>query len=315
MSEHITHVAVLEDCARLALHSPDISDAIKIALRKELPFAALASTARSGDRYTIPLLRDCRDKWETRRPGGFVEEKLAFVLGWRCHNAADRHFKPIYRLVEPEHYEGAAGDGDIDMAEPSDVRIYHDIVVFREVYGGGRHGGFHPSLVDYRLESHPAAGTVDSAATEDVFGGLWQRSLLALHAFSLTEKDPDAWAEKALAAYQPYTVDLRRYAQGYYSPDPESMRRFITNNNFYDRTDPLIALARSLQRGAADPSIDMQTALRAAATQSQYAQTILKGYNYLAAASDYFLHRIEEPELRLRFDLDKPHIPVTNREG
>jgi hypothetical protein len=33
-----------------------------------------------------------------------VEEKLAFLLGWRTHQAADRRFKPVYRQLQPEHY-------------------------------------------------------------------------------------------------------------------------------------------------------------------------------------------------------------------
>jgi hypothetical protein len=308
MSEHITHVAVFEDCMRLALRSNEIAEPLKISLRNYPGLARFTSIARGGDGLAIELIRNCRERWETRRPGDFVEETLSYVIGWRCHNAADRHFKPIYRVVEAERYEGERG-GDIDMAGPGESRIYHDIVVFREVYQCGAEPGWPAALLDYRMESHPASDAVSPLVLEDLLGGLLQSTLLETQSFLGKTGDVDAWFDELLDSYQPFTVDLKRYAEAYYSPELEEMRRFIIENNFYDRSDPLIQLARSIQLGSPDTSIDLGRAVEAAANQSQYAQAVRKAYNHLVASSEYFLHRIDEKQLRLRLDLDKPHVP------
>ena len=52
MSENITHTAVTDDCARLALDSPAICDAFKLCLREHLEIARLGGVTRSGDRFT-----------------------------------------------------------------------------------------------------------------------------------------------------------------------------------------------------------------------------------------------------------------------
>ena len=284
-----------------------MAEPIRVSLTKHLEVACLSSITRGGDAHTLKLLRECRDELAHRREGDFVEQKLAFLLGWRGHNAADRHFKPIYRLVEPEAYENAGAE-DPDVFRPSDVRIYHDVVIFREVYDCGRSGRFPTALLDYRLESHPGFQAVNVEQVSDLLSGLWLRSLLEVQSFVRTEENLDVWIKRTLDRYLPFGVDIVRYADAYFRPDNDKMRRFIVDNNFYDRTDPLIVLARSIQHGKPDRTIDLDKAVEAAATQSQYAQTIRKGYLYLVATSEYLEGRIDEEELGRLFDLDKPHV-------
>lgn len=310
MSEYITHTAVFEDCGRLALSSPAICGPFKTVLKKYWDIASLGTLTRSGDRYTVELLAYCRDRWSSRRDGDFLEEKLAYVLGWRCHNAADRHFKPIYREVQPEHYQNEAQQrGDPDERDVSDVRIYHDIIVFREVYDNGRRKGSPVSahLLEDDLGSHPAAEAVAVAPMESAIGGVIQRTLLGLQSFASRERDPERWLERFHKQLQDYYVDVHRYARAFAEPQPDYLRRFILENRFYDARDPLIRLARALQRGTAPPAIALDAALEDAKGQSQYAQTIRQGYLYLLASSEFFERRIAEPELRQRLDLGTAH--------
>ena len=308
MSEYITHTAVFEDCARLSLSSSGICAPFKTVLKKFWDIASLGTLTRSGDKYTVQLLSYCRDGWAGRRDGDFLEEKLAYVLGWRCHNAADRHFKPIYREVEPEHYKNEAGQRDPDERDVSDVRIYHDIIVFREVYDCGRrpHSPVSPFLLD-NLGGHPAAAAVAVAPVEAALGGVVQRTLLGLQAFTARETNPDKWLARFQKQLQDYYVDVHRYARAEEQAEPDFLRRFILDNRFYDRRDPLIRLARALQAGTARPAIALDAALEQAQKQSQYAQTIRQGYLYLAASSEFFERKIDEQELRQRLDLGTAH--------
>jgi hypothetical protein len=308
MSEYITHTAVFEDCGRLALDSPGICAAFKLVLNKYWDIASLGTLTRSGDRYTVELLKYCRERWATRRAGDFLEEKLAYVVGWRCHNAADRHFKPIYREVEPEHYKNEAGGRDPDERDVSDVRIYHDVIVFREVYDCGRKRGspISPFLLQDNLGGHPAAAALSVAPAEAAMGGVVQRTLLGLQGFAKGETDSARWLNRFQKQLQDYYVDVHRYARAVEQPDADFLRRFILDNRFYDRRDPLIRMARALQAGKPAGG-DLKAALDQAEHQSQYAQTIRQGYLYLAAASEFFEGKIEEPELRRRLDLGTLH--------
>lgn len=304
MSEHITHIVVQDDCVRLARHSPAICDAFKLCLTKHADIARMGAITRSGDKFTVKLLREARARWATRKDGDLVEEKLAFVLGWRCHLAADRQFKPVYRQVDTEHYAA-------NRPSPSDASIYHDVIVFREVYGDGTQEPFSPASLDYRLESHPAARTLNVARTEDMMQAMWQRSLLGLQAFTTRENNADTWQRLFFARLEPFEVDVDRYAKAYQHTSPDRMRRFIVDNNFYHAADPIIALARSIQRGQMDRTIKLDEAVKAAATQSQYAQALRRGYLYLIAANEFFEGRIDEAELKSRSDLGKPHLPAS----
>lgn len=309
MSEYITHTAVFEDCARLSVMSPSVCEPFKTVLKKYWDIASLGTLTRSGDKYTVQLLDYCRNQWSNRRKGDYLEEKLAYVLGWRCHNAADRHFKPIYREVEPEHYKNEAQQsGDPDERDVSDVRIYHDVVVFREVYDFGRRTpGISPFLVQDNLDGHPAAASVAVAPLETAIGGVMQRTLLHLQSFTANEKSGEAWLARFKKQLQDYYVDIHRYARETEAPRTDYLRRFDLENRLYDRRDGLIRIARALQSGTSHSEIDFAQALEQAKTQSQYAQTLRQGYSYLLASSEFFERKIDEGELRQRLDLGTAH--------
>lgn len=294
MSEHITHTAVMDDGARLAIHSPEICADFKAVLRDKMAICRYTAMTRSGDMFTVRLLRGLRDHWPKRRAGDLSEDKLAFVLGWRCHLAADRTFKPVYRQLQPEYYL----KGDDERGGASDVSVYHDVVVFREVYDSGRAEPFSGSALDFRLETHPCFRTLPVNALERLVLPLWQQELLRIQ----TQKDT--------AHLQANRIDVMRYARAFHSPDPDKLRRYILEPNFYDPRDLLIALARSIQRGSPRKDIDLKQALAAAPRQSQYGQALERAYRYLHAASEYFLGRIDERELEARCDVGKPHVPA-----
>ncbi|HBY58866.1 MAG TPA: hypothetical protein DEH78_03535 [Solibacterales bacterium] len=303
MSEHITHVAVFEDCCRLALHSGRLAGPFRTVLNKHWDFARFGSTSRSGDRFSIAILKYCRENWPDG--GKNVEEKLAFVVAWRCHQAADRRFKPVYREVEPEHY--AKPNADNEFGAPSESRVLHDVVVYREVYGSGQYPPFMRGLLDDRLHSLAGAQALDYDATFAALGGVWQRTLQQQHPERTAGGFVEATA-KAPGRFQRYYVDVQRYAEMFANPDADFMRRFIVEPNFYDRRDPLIALARALQRKEPLPAVPFEKAYALAADQSQYAQSLRMGLRYVFAASDFFEGKISEAETNKLFDLDRNHL-------
>ena len=302
MSENITHMAVYEDSARLALHSPHVCAAFKETLEKHWEIGRLGSVTRSGDKSTVHLLNLARSKWKTRRPEDHIDERLAYLLGWRGHLAADRTFKPVYRQLNKEHYLK-------DLYGVNDCTIYHDVTIFREVYKSGKAHPFRESSLDYRLETHPAGQALPAHVLQDLCGAQIQRQLIELQSFLTDDSDFDAWLDLVFARLEPYTVELNRYADAYHNTDPEKLYRFIIRPNFYDREDPLIRLARGIQDGEIPQDIDIDAALSAADAGSQYAQALKLGHQFLAAASAYFEGRIDEATLRERSRIGKPHVP------
>jgi hypothetical protein len=275
MSENITHTAVTDDCARLAIYSPTICAPFKEVLAQHLDIARLGGVTRSGGKFVVSLLGRYREAWSEDEPDTLLAQKLAFVLGWLCHRAADLQMKPIFRAV----------DGDCSES-PTDCSVYHDVFLFRTVYAAGEGEPYAPGIL-----------SLEAGDLEDALRSLWQRALVGMHTFIPDQQDIEGWLERLFETRQQFYVDLERYAGAFAHPDPDKVRRFLDEVNFYHDRDPLIQLARSIQAGTPETGIDLRSALDAAATQSQYAQALRRGYHYLEAASGYFTGQLDEAAL------------------
>lgn len=301
MSEHITHVAVFEDSTRIGLSTGRLPKAFHLVLDKYWDLARFSSATRSGDRHSIPLLKFLKEKWPARKPGDFVEEKLAFLLGWRTHQAADRRFKPVYRQLQPEHY---AKEANPDTSAPSDVSVLHDAVVYREVYGNGEYPPYPPGLLEDRMASFAGSKALDASATLDLFGSVFQRSLLELHPANQTP-------ETAPKAFQKFYVDIQRYSEKWAAADPRETLNYIYGPNFYDPGDPLIQLARALQRKLPPPPVAFDQAYEAAKNGSQYAQSVRISKLLPPNAGEEASSAPKRRKLMLKLDLDMKRHPFS----
>ncbi|MFW6161822.1 MAG: hypothetical protein ACODAJ_03580 [Planctomycetota bacterium] len=280
MSEGITHTAVVDDCARLAVHAPDMCGAVKLCLAEHRDVARLGGITRHGDRHTVGLLTSLRDRWPPGEDTSLAP-KLAFVLGWLAHRAADRQMKPLFRRLDPDC-----------PRSPTDCSVYHDVCVLGEVYGPGTR--FPPELLG------------DPHAAEDALCAAWQRMLLRMHTFIPDDQAVESWLDQVIALRQRLRVDLRRYAEALARPDPEKVRRFLTEPCFYHAADPLLLLARALQRDEAPP-MGLTEAL-AAEPRSHYARAVRRAYGYVQAASAFFDREVDEGELRHRLEIGRPEL-------
>jgi len=305
MSEYIGHIIVAQDSMRLARRWGAITSAFKQAIAAAPDAVHLGSATRIGNRFLDSILLDLRDRWS---PDATEDDltRLAFVLGWVTHQAADGFFKPVYEQQQPEHY--AEG-----RPEPSDVRIYHDIVLFHAAAGSGRVEPFHPALLDLRLEQDPAARALSVTETEDLVGLRWQRDLLGL--IGALDAD-DTTFEDRLDAFliylEPTYVELARYARAAHRPDPTHLRRFVHDVRFYDPADPLIERARATQqnRNEKDVDDDLTLALDAAETDgSLYARVLALNLRFLHTASRVFEGHAGRDALRPILDAQPGPMP------
>ena len=294
MSETVTHTAVLDDCFRLMMASDEICDTFKEIGRDLWDFAQLGCITRSGDRFTVKLLTSFRERWDARKPGDKLEPKLAYVLGWLAHRAADRQMKPVFREADPNSGQS-----------PTDCSIYHDAFLYREIYACGKEKPYNPSTLEVNMESLPGAQGIDLPAAETFFRTLMQRTLLAMHTFIPARDDIEPWLENVFNLQQRFYVGIERYADAVYRPDPDKIRRFIAETNFYDPADPIIVAVRRLHRKEAVTPAQVREAAEAGAA-SHYAQAVKMGFGYIRAASEFFTGDMTPEDLKPRLDIGKP---------
>ena len=225
-------------------------------------------------------------------------------MGWTAHRAADRYFKPLYATLNADY--------DDDVLEfPAPIRIYHDVILYQEVMNHGRAEPVMPGLLDFAMESHPAAGAVSTALTESLVDSHLQRTLVALH----SPLDPDVQFDTRLDRFferlEPLYVDIDRYARYYHQPDLDALRRFILDPNFYNADDLLIRLARSAQHGRPDDGIDLNEAMaQAHETGSQYAKCLWLSLRFTEACSAYYEGHIDGQTLDDAFNLRLPTVQL-----
>jgi hypothetical protein len=295
MSENVTHTAVVEDCFNLMLASERICSAFKEAGRDHIRFIQFGSVTRSGDKFTVNLLDKYRSIWDTNKEKDRLGYKLAFVLGWLCHRAADRQMKVVFREAEPESREF-----------PTDCSIYHDAFIFRKLYDGNGNTPFpyRTAHFERQLESLSAAAVVDVNGVTDAYRSIWQQSLLGLQTFIPQTEDREGWLSKLHAKHQEQVIHLDRYAEAVVTPIPSKTQRFIIETNFYNSEDAILQLCEELRNGVEPTQKEIDEAFEAEPT-SHYAHAVRMGFGYLMSASSYFTGAIDEGTLKDQLDVGK----------
>ena len=293
MSENITHTAVVDDCLRLMLASDTICAPFKQAARENLSMAHLGCMTRAGDRCNPGLLETFRDRWEGRDPADHLEAKLAFVLGWLCHRAADRQMKPIFRRFHPP---GSRKE------TPTECSVYHDAYIFQTVYSCGKEPPYHPAMFGASFTELRKNVNVDSI--QSLLHVLLRRSLIEMHTLIPDDQNPEVWIDRLFTRQQDFYVNLQRYDDAINNPYPEKVRRYIIDDKFYDPTESIISLARKVQHGERVAVAEVTCAVNEE-VRSHYAQALATGYRYLQAASDYFSTDMALDDLKIKLDIGK----------
>ena len=296
MSEYLAHAAVYDDARRLALRDDRLPEAFHGALRAHPTYGRTGSITRGMFYHVVPLLDRVREAWTPENES--AAQRLAFALGWISHRAADRHIKAMALVTDPAFYEPFESGVGISLP-----RMWHDLVLYDEVYDGGRDGVMPAHLFDRDAGGHPAAAAFDVATLEPVVQGEWAGELAALHG-GVGEGGagflPDRF-DAFLEARPEYYVPLGDYADRIERPFREERQRFVRTAHFYDADDPIIALARAPEgEGGA------VAAARAAVgpASSQYAVILERSLVYYDAAAAYWRGETSTDEVRDALDFN-----------
>jgi hypothetical protein len=259
-------------------------------VKKQYDSGLMTSGTRGNHIFAVPILEKYKDQWDQVKDDQEAQMQLSGSIGWISHRAADRQMKPTWRTKVAE---------DPDFPD-TEMQIYHDSVTFREVYAGGSVSTLSPlefvtpHTLEKGMASHPAGGMLNTTKVEELFTYLWQKEFVELHSFHKNGPDVGKWVDHFVEYHQEFTEDLRIYIEAFNNPDPAKMESYVDGINYYNASDPVIQWVRGIQLGKDVSDIDLDQALEKAAGQSQYAQALLKGYNYLMDASEYFMNRLEK---------------------
>ncbi len=297
MSEHITHLAVAEDSARVVCQHPDFNSDMQDCILRYPHILRLGSVTRSGDTFILPSLTKWRKNWQMNEISG---RKMAYILGWAGHLAGDRTFKPVFRITDLAYYvRGFPG--------PSHASIYHDAVTFDEVYAGGKDQPFHPAILRPDMSGHPAADFIPVNRMETALSSSFAAQLGSKKAF--LPQTADNWEgdwKKMEDERQRFYVGIDRYTEARHQAHPNRMRQYIIDPKFYNPEDPIIKIARAVQRKE-KPPVSLEEALIGTDQQSLYAQSLKLGYDFMKTCSDYFEKKISLDQAKVNFRIGQPH--------
>ncbi len=284
---HLTMIALTDDCVWLAINSPGIAAPLKESLTKHTDVTHLGGLMPAGEGKIFELLSKGREGWAARTEKDQISTRLALAAGWLIQQAVRQELAPLYN--------SAKGEQDL-----IDCRVYQDVTLLREMSFSEQES----RTAKHSFEITPAVKRVDAKEFDDFFQALGPRMQIRLHTFEPDEENIDIWLPRLFAWRKEQLETGQRYAEAYRTPDPNKVRRFITDSNFYDRTDALIRLARSLQRGNLSGTGEVQSALTSPhAQRCHYARSLEIAYQRLQAASDYFTRTINEPQLKMRLGI------------
>ena len=296
MSDMLTHWAVFEDCRRLSLPDERLDVFLKGCMDSECELGRLGALSRAGAVFVPHVLRSEKAVMQRDGRDAVNARKLAYALGGITHYPADIMMKPLAKKKarvdwHAEHVR-MKRDGRKTDSPAREVSAYYDTHVFRKVYLAGREEPFNRFLL--------ASNNTDPGKELEAFVcSLFQRALLSSHTLAPDKQNLDEWLDNLLERVQPLYIDIETFVEVFLSPDPEKMRAYGVEDEFYLESDPAIVLARRVQNGEDVPAAERVAALDESVNTSGYARAVCIGMQRLVEASAFWTgERAGPPDIR-----------------
>ena len=301
MSEYLVHVAIMEDCFNILLQTQRVCPELKGVIEAHRDFGEAASTTMSGDTYTVLLMEDLRKRWANRTPDDMLENKLAFVLGWVSHRAADRQMKPVFRALNTPESKKIVNN---------ECTLYNEAKVYMEYYMNREHDPY-KNVMHLMLSGPRAYPQVDLEGMNNLFSGMLKGSFMQMHTMKpnleYTVTEIENWIDNIFTLLQHFNIRTDMIAQIVAKPDPGKYNRYIADANFFNDQDALIILAKKLRFHNEFSQLDVEEAITSSPS-SDYAIALKTALNYTIACNDFFAGKIEADGLRARLQIGVPGV-------
>ncbi|TVR50502.1 MAG: hypothetical protein EA425_09585 [Puniceicoccaceae bacterium] len=286
MSDLLTHWAIMDDAVRIAERDTSVEPILKEVLREQEMPVRLGAICRQGARWIPQILPAARAAWESGNDWESAARRLGFALGGILHFPADLFMKPLLRSFgrewaadHPEH--GKPGQHPKRFSPIREISAYYDCHVFREVYLAGEEGPFSRFLTAHNP-------TAPGQALEAFIRALFQRALLSSHTLAPPHEDFEGWLDTLLDRVQPLYIDIDLYSRVFTSPDPAKTKDYRVTTDFYRASDPVVRLARGLQRNHHDPLPPIESAIAEEANQGGYGRAVALAVRCLRHTSSWW---------------------------
>jgi len=244
----------------------------------------LGVVARRADFHSVGLFDNMRKNKDALEDKDI--SRLAFVLGWLSHRAADRQMKPIFRETCPDA-----------PVRPTDCSIYQDAFIFLRRYQD-QAPPYRKELFQRMSDKDPLAQR--SAGLKSIIRALLQGTLIGLHTLIPDDDQPKTWLDKVTNNHQRWVIDMDRYLDAIYNPDAEKQHDYIVATDFYHPDDSLIHYVEQLQ---GKENISSHAPLNFAGEQkSHYAQALDKSWGFIKCAGQYWKGAIDNNDLAAGLD-------------
>jgi len=302
MSEHITHIAVYEDCTRIVKHAEfNFTSAFREALEKAYDSGIICTGSRGNHLYAIPILEQTREIYGNAEFSQEHYEQIAGAIGWLIHRASDLQMKPLFAQVD---------ELENPVLYSDECQMYHDAVSYKEVYKGGALNTksefeyVDESLLSPGMQTNPAAASFNIDRFENLLAHYNVSEILRQCKFTKKLEDVNDFTDKMVEYSLDLYEDLRMYIRAYNEPEPFKFQGYINDFNIYNREDDLIRFARYVQdHQVPPPGINLEEALLKADEQSHYSRALKRGYEYIITLSEFFDKKISRKEVIKRCEI------------
>ncbi len=298
MSEYIVHVAIMQDCFNIMLKSDLFCDEFKKIIVDHRDFGESASTTMSGDSYTWKIMDDLRSRWDSRSESDNLEAKLAFVLGWVSHRAADRQMKPVFRIFKEEPNFAINGN---------ECTLYDEAKIYTEYYMNREKDPYKNTMELLLNDSNSYPLDIDNM--KGAFNGMLKMAFMRMHTMkpSLTYEvsEIEGWIDNLHTLLQKFKINMEHEAEIIANPDPEKYKKYIVDTNFFNDSDPLIVVAKKLRFGIEPNEGEIDFAIKST-PDSDYATALHTALKYTIACHDFLYDKsIPVKALCEKLDINK----------
>ncbi|MBW3623144.1 MAG: hypothetical protein KY468_07000 [Armatimonadetes bacterium] len=296
MSDLLTHWAVFDDSRRLAACDSMMEPLFNRLLEESDP-ARLGAITRYGSQWIPRILKSAAKDREASESDEKAQQRIAFALGGILHFPADQIFKPLMSELTQADWDSThhlmqgrqPGPGTVqDKVSIREISAYYDCHVFRKVYLAGHEEPFSRFFVTENA-------TEPGQELEAFVRALFQRALLSSHTLHPDMNDFDGWLDNVLSRIQPLYIDIGLYVRVFHQPDPQKMEAYRVETAFYRDEDPVIRLARAVQRGHRPGKEELDAAVDSPENRSGYATCLSMGVRLMREASAFWRGEVPEP--------------------
>jgi len=286
MSDMLTHWAVFDDVRRISQHDLKIATIFKNIIQEEREYARLGALTRGGKKWIEEIIREALKQEKSLIEVESTErKKIAFAIGGITHYAADIVMKKICTSIVGQswneaHHAMQKGENE-ESIEIRNISAYYDVHVFKKVYLEGSEEPFNSFLISHNSSS-------PGKALEEFIRSLFQRALLSCHTLAPDKGDYLTYIEKLISKVQRLYIDIELYCEVFSNPDEKKMREYHVRDVFYIDEDPLIRIARNIQKNQKITSEEYEKAIRIENNRSGYALALAISIQRLRELTDYW---------------------------